>query len=158
MTPSIPLVTTCPACTRLTRVRASPAAEPLFITELRESFVYLHEHQAFPGWCVLVLKDHAEHLHELSALRQSMLWEDVAQVAQAIRRSMAPNRLNYACLGNQLAHVHWHVIPRFVSPQDPAPGKSVWEIPASQVNVGVTSAAAIELIARLRAAGLDREG
>ena len=70
---------TCPLCER-TR---DPTA-PLRIAALRESVVFLHEHQAYPGWCVVVLNDHAEHLGDLPVARQLRLWEDVAQVAAAV--------------------------------------------------------------------------
>jgi diadenosine tetraphosphate (Ap4A) HIT family hydrolase len=32
--------------------------------------------------------------------------------------------MNYELLGNQVPHIHWHVIPRLAN--DPAPLKPVW--------------------------------
>ena len=75
----------CPLCARLGDPHAA-----LRICELRESVVFLHEHQRYEGWCVLVLKEHAEQLHALPVSRQVRLWEDVAQVAGAITRAFAP--------------------------------------------------------------------
>jgi len=137
---------TCPLCARL----HDPAA-PLRITELRESVIFLHEHQAYPGWCVLVLKEHAEQLHALPLSRQLRLWEDVAQVAGAITQAFSPRRLNYECLGNVAGHVHWHVIPRYAAPVDPEPGATVWVRPAAERECGVSAEQARELIGRLRA-------
>jgi diadenosine tetraphosphate (Ap4A) HIT family hydrolase len=37
----------------------------------------------------------------------------VFAVEAALRRSLAPDKVNVASLGNQIPHVHWHVIPRF---------------------------------------------
>lgn len=139
----------CPLCARL-----EDAAATLRICELRESVVFLHEHQRYEGWCVLVLKDHAEHLHALPVHRQLRLWEDVAQVAGAITRAFAPARINYECLGNVVGHVHWHVIPRYTEPFDPDPRATVWVRPAAERDCGVTAERARELIGRLRAAGL----
>jgi diadenosine tetraphosphate (Ap4A) HIT family hydrolase len=138
----------CPLCARL----ADPAA--LRICELRESVVFLHEHQRYEGWCVLVLKEHAEQLHALPVPRQVRLWEDVAQVAGAIVRCFSPRRLNYECLGNVAGHVHWHVIPRYVEPVDPEPGATVWVRPAAERDCGVGAERAAELIGRLRGSGL----
>jgi diadenosine tetraphosphate (Ap4A) HIT family hydrolase len=135
-------------------VRLGDPTAALRICELRESVVFLHEHQRYEGWCVLVLKEHAEHLVDLPLSRQVRLWEDVAQVAGAIVRGFSPRRLNYECLGNVAGHVHWHVIPRYAEPVDPEPGATVWVRPAAERNCGVSAERAAELIGRLREAGL----
>lgn len=125
----------CPACVRLEKVRRGD--DPFFIAELRESIWVLHEHQAYEGWCVLFLKDHHERLEELSRERQARLWEDVMDVGAAIRRAFGPRRLNIECLGNVVAHVHWHVIPRYGSPIDPDPTSTVWTRPRAELECGV---------------------
>lgn len=35
-------------------------------------------------------------------------------------------KLNYGLLGNQLPHIHWHLVPRL--PGDPAPREAPWAI------------------------------
>ena len=35
------------------------------------------------------------------------------RVERAIRRILQPVKVNLASLGNQVPHVHWHVIPRY---------------------------------------------
>ena len=137
-----------------TASRTRDPTAPLRIAALRESVVFLHEHQAYPGWCVVVLNDHAEHLGDLPVARQLRLWEDVAQVAAAVRRAFAPVRINYECLGNLVGHVHWHVIPRYAEPADPDPRSTVWTRPAAERDCGVTAELAAEMIERLRKAGL----
>ncbi|MBX3403150.1 MAG: HIT family protein [Phycisphaeraceae bacterium] len=140
---------TCPLCARLDDPTAA-----LRVCELRESVVFLHEHQRYEGWCVLVLKDHAVHLAALPMPRQVRLWEDVSQVASAITRAFAPARINYECLGNVVGHVHWHVIPRYTEPADPDPRATVWVRPAAERDCGVSVDRAAELIGKLRGAGL----
>jgi diadenosine tetraphosphate (Ap4A) HIT family hydrolase len=142
----------CPACLRIADSRAG--ANPFFIAELKESIAVLHDHQAYEGWCVLLLKHHAEHLHRLSAARRSALSDDMGRVADAIARAFSPRRMNYECLGNQLAHIHWHVIPRYEIPKDPDPRSTVWVRPASELQCGVTPARRLELISKLRQAGI----
>ncbi|MBY0311758.1 MAG: HIT family protein [Phycisphaerales bacterium] len=143
-------MTHCPACERL----RAPAADPLFIAELRQSIAMLHEHQAYPGWCVLFVKDHAEHLHELDPQVRADLMLDVADAAAALNRAFAPRRINYECLGNQLAHIHWHVIPRYQPPLDPDPRSVVWVRDGAQLHCGSTQAERLQAIRALRAAGL----
>jgi diadenosine tetraphosphate (Ap4A) HIT family hydrolase len=132
----------CPACDRLTRLRTSD--DPFLLAELRESFAVLHRHQPFGprvgGWCTLWLKDHHEHLGLLPRDRQDRLASDVADLAGAMHAALAPlgmRRINYECLGNVVAHVHWHLIPRFEAPHDPNPGATVWVRPAAELDCGV---------------------
>lgn len=143
----------CPACGRISAIgqRASNWSH-LFIAELGETAVYLHEHQRYEGWCVLFLKDHADHLADLPIQRQTKIFAEVAAVAQAIRTALKPRRINYECLGNQLNHVHWHVIPRYATPTDPDPTETVWVRPASERNAGVSIERAASLVAAIRAA------
>lgn len=112
----------CLACLRIEQIRRGD--NPHFIAELAESYVVLADEQAYRGWCILLLKDHHEHLACLSLERQMRLWGDVANVAAAMTREFLPARINYECLGNELHHIHWHVIPRYAD--DPAPQAPVW--------------------------------
>ena len=48
-----------------------------------------------------------------------MLMEEVNLVAKAVAQVYEARKINYELLGNQLPHIHWHVIPRLAG--DPAP-------------------------------------
>ena len=37
----------------------------------------------------------------------------VLAVERALRDTLRPEKINLASLGNQVPHLHWHVIPRF---------------------------------------------
>ncbi len=145
-------MTDCPACQRIAEIRAG--TNPSFIAELSESFVVLHDHQPYEGWCVLLVKEHREHLHLLPMAQQARLAEDVARTAAVIAVACTPRRINYECLGNQLAHIHWHVIPRYAFPRDPDPKTAVWVRPAAELAGGVEPQKREETIFRLRRAGL----
>ncbi len=134
------------------RPPTSPAAapDPLLIAEFDETAVFLHAHQRYEGWCVLFLKEHAEHLSDLTVERQARVFAEVARAAAAVRAALTPRRINYECLGNQLAHVHWHVIPRYEPPRDPQPGETVWVRPGAERDCGVDPARAAELVERIR--------
>lgn len=90
------------------------------------SVAYLFEDQFFPGWTVLVLKRHATELFELSADERSRLIEEVSTVAKALTETLHAVKVNYELLGNQLPHIHWHLIPRLVD--DPSPREPVWTV------------------------------
>lgn len=118
----------CLACDRLARIAAGK--DPDFVVSLPETHVVLADEQVYRGYCILYLRDHLEHLDALPLDRQSRLWDDVARVASAVRRELAPVRLNYACLGNFVTHVHWHVIPRYAD--DPEPQHPIWVRPLAE--------------------------
>ncbi|MFZ4574849.1 MAG: HIT family protein [Phycisphaerales bacterium] len=138
----------CPLCETVKRVREG--REPAFIAELSESYALLGENQGCRGWVVLVLKEHAEHLAALGEERQARLFADVTRVARAQRAVFGEVRINYECLGNVVAHVHWHVIPRHGD--DPAPRGAVWGWSAEVLRGTVGADQRQALIERLKAA------
>jgi diadenosine tetraphosphate (Ap4A) HIT family hydrolase len=96
------------------------------IADCGTSIAYLFEDQFFPGWTVLVLKRHATELFQLSADERSRLIEEVSTIAEALMEAFHPVKINYELLGNQLSHIHWHLIPRLVD--DPSPRDPVWTV------------------------------
>jgi diadenosine tetraphosphate (Ap4A) HIT family hydrolase len=96
------------------------------IAEFGLSVAYLHEDQFFAGWTVLILKRHVTELYELAAQERGQLIEEVTAMAQALAAVFQPIKVNYAALGNQLPHMHWHVVPRLRD--DPAPLEAIWGI------------------------------
>jgi diadenosine tetraphosphate (Ap4A) HIT family hydrolase len=96
----------------------------LWIADLLGSRAYLNEDQFFPGWVFVVLRRHATELWELTAEERSVMVEDVTQVARALGRVYRPVKMNYELLGNEVPHVHWHLVPRLA--EDPAPRSPVW--------------------------------
>jgi len=144
----------CPLCK--TAIRALDS-DPLLIAALKYTYVFLSESQGPRGWCVLVLKLHREHLADLPMPMQAGIYQEVAQVASAIRfffptsgKDGGPPRINYECLGNLVPHIHWHIIPRHAD--DPDPTKAVWGWPEAQLRGTMTAAERGELIGKLRAA------
>jgi diadenosine tetraphosphate (Ap4A) HIT family hydrolase len=138
----------CPACDRLDRSRAG--RDPDFVAALSESRVFLADEQVYRGYCLLLMDGHADHLDEVPIERQVRLWEDVARLATALRKELAPVRLNYACLGNFLTHVHWHVIPRYAD--DPEPLHPIWVRPLAERRMSLGGPERDALIGRLRRA------
>jgi diadenosine tetraphosphate (Ap4A) HIT family hydrolase len=108
------------------------------------STAYLHDDQFFPGWTVLVLNRHATELFDLAAAERARLMDEVARVAQALAREFRAVKVNYALLGNQLPHIHWHLIPRTV--RDPAPREAVWAVAHVPTAPGAETAARIAAI------------
>jgi diadenosine tetraphosphate (Ap4A) HIT family hydrolase len=112
---------TCKAC------QGSWPREDHFIADLSLSKAYLHEDQFFPGWTVVVFKRHATELFHLAPTERILLMEDVSRIAKILAQVYEAKKVNYELLGNQLPHIHWHVIPRLAT--DPAPLEPVWRVP-----------------------------
>ncbi|MGH7143017.1 MAG: HIT family protein [Planctomycetota bacterium] len=144
----------CAGCARVARARAGQ--HPFFVAELRESLLFLHDDQRYTGHCVLFLKTHGEHLHGLAPETQAGLAADVADAARVQAALLKPKRINYECLGNVLAHIHWHVIPRYE--WDPEPQSVIWVRPAAERASGADGTAVAALAAKMRAALADRVG
>lgn len=127
------------------------------VADLPETIVFLNDQQGCAGWCVLVLREHAEHLGALAIERQHRIFGEVARVAGAIRAAFptsgvggGPPRINYECLGNLTPHIHWHVIPRHGD--DPEPRAAVWGWPAERLRGAMGEGERAGLAAILRAA------
>ena len=130
----------CPACTG-----PWPSAGQR-IADCGTSVAYLHDDQFFPGWTVLVLKRHATELWQLTPGERTALIEEVARVARAVATAFEAVKVNYELLGNQIAHIHWHLIPRAAG--DPAPRAPAWTV--AHAPLGLDAAATAARIARIR--------
>ncbi|MBX3236643.1 MAG: HIT family protein [Nitrospiraceae bacterium] len=118
-----------------------------FITECGITHAYLHDDQFFPGWTVLVLQRHATELFHLTSAERARLIEDVSAMAGVLSDIFQAAKINYELLGNQLPHIHWHLIPRLH--RDPAPLEPVWRVAHAPLAMEPNAQAA--LIERLRA-------
>ncbi|MDB6096820.1 MAG: histidine triad protein [Francisellaceae bacterium] len=99
---------------------------PWLIHSFPHSYLYVGEHQTFPGYCLLVLKSHVSRLHELEPAIQIALHQELISAGTAINHAFKPTQINYACYGNLTPHVHWHLFPRFEN--DAAWPKPPWSI------------------------------
>jgi diadenosine tetraphosphate (Ap4A) HIT family hydrolase len=131
----------CPACSK-----RWPRADHR-VAELEVAIAYLNEDQFFPGWTVLVLKRHATELYQLTRPERAALMDEVSAVAQAVATTFDAVKVNYELLGNQIAHIHWHIVPRLAG--DPAPRSPAWLVEHAPRQLGAAELA--DRLQRLRA-------
>lgn len=67
----------------------------------------------YPGLCRVIWNAHVKEMTDLAIEDRSTLMRAVCQVEAALREIMQPEKINLACLGNMVPHLHWHLIPRF---------------------------------------------
>lgn len=78
----------------------------------------------YPGFLRVVLNAHVKEMTDLAASDRIEVMRVVFAAETALRQVMRPDKINLATLGNQVPHVHWHVIPRFLD--DPHFPNPVW--------------------------------
>jgi diadenosine tetraphosphate (Ap4A) HIT family hydrolase len=78
----------------------------------------------YTGFCRVVWNTHVKEMSDLSVADKSLIMSVVFCVEAALQKSLSPQKMNLASLGNMTPHVHWHVIPRFAS--DPTFPNAIW--------------------------------
>ncbi|MFA7678905.1 MAG: HIT family protein [Pigmentiphaga sp.] len=67
----------------------------------------------YPGFTRVIWKAHIAEMSDLSATERARLMLVVNEVENVQRQFLRPDKINLASFGNQVPHVHWHVIPRW---------------------------------------------
>jgi len=67
----------------------------------------------YPAFCRVILNRHVKEMTDLPGKERLHIMQAVFAVESALRELLAPDKINLASLGNQVPHLHWHVIPRF---------------------------------------------
>ena len=102
---------TCLLCDRIQDSRQG--AFPFQVHEFEHSFLYLGEHQYYPGYCVLVTKDHFREMTDMPDKIRQEFFQEMMQAHTWIQEIFRPEKMNMCSLGNVVGHVHWHFFPRY---------------------------------------------
>jgi diadenosine tetraphosphate (Ap4A) HIT family hydrolase len=89
--------------------------------------VVLVDDPAYQGFCRVIWRAHVAEMTDLSPAERRCLMDRVFGVEAALRQVLRPATVNLASLGNQVPHLHWHVIPRFAD--DATFPDAVWAAP-----------------------------
>lgn len=100
----------CDLCTLL----SAPPADVLVWRDAQLSVVLVDEPH-YPGFARVIWHAHVKEMTDLAPAERDHVMRVVWQVEAAQRAVMAPDKINVASFGNMTPHVHWHVIPRFVT-------------------------------------------
>jgi diadenosine tetraphosphate (Ap4A) HIT family hydrolase len=110
----------CNFCQKLDAIDQLSANE--LVCELPYSVVLLGPWQRYQGYCIVVSRSHVTELSQLDT--RHLFLGEMCLVARAIETCFHPKKLNYELLGNQVPHLHWHVIPRYAD--DPDAANPIW--------------------------------
>ena len=99
----------------------------------REKFRIIQANDAgFPAFYRVVWTQHVAEFSDLSLEDRNICMNAVVLIEQILRSELQPLKVNLASLGNEVPHLHWHVVARFDwDSHFPAP---VWAAPARPVN------------------------
>lgn len=78
----------------------------------------------FPGFTRVIWHSHVKEMTDLSSNERKELMGVVFAVEQIMRDTLKPDKINLASLGNQVPHLHWHIIARWQN--DPTFPGAVW--------------------------------
>ena len=97
-------VAPCPLC--------QPETENVLWRDAR-CRVILVDDPEYAGFCRVIWQAHVKEMTDLLESDRAHFMAVVFGVEQQLRELMHPEKINLASLGNQVPHLHWHVIPRF---------------------------------------------
>jgi diadenosine tetraphosphate (Ap4A) HIT family hydrolase len=117
------------------------------LASLGVSELGLYSDSRFPGRSLLKLNGHWDSLEDLPDDVALEFLSDTRRSMAAIRRATGAERVNFAVLGNAVAHVHGHLIPRFPATES-KPQSSPWDDPRPRTKL--EGAQELELIGRIR--------
>ena len=95
------------------------------IALLPTAVAVLGNDQYYRGYALVIARRHATELYHLPDSESTAYFQDMLRVARAIDRAFSPRKMNYELLGNTVAHLHWHLFPRYAD--DPNPTRPTWE-------------------------------
>ncbi len=100
-------------CERLALWRGGQ--NPYFIAEFEHSIFVVADHQFYPGYTLILYKQHLRDLHQLPPDVQAGLFRELMVATNAVVKTYQPDKINHLSLGNEQPHIHWHIIPRYLS-------------------------------------------
>ncbi|HVB46960.1 MAG TPA: HIT family protein [Burkholderiales bacterium] len=104
----------------------------------------------YPGFLRIILKRHVREMTDLAPPERERLMRAVFAAESTLRALFRPDKVNLASLGNQVPHLHWHVLARHA--EDRHFPDSIWAPPrraAAPPRPAVTEAALAGQLAAL---------
>lgn len=111
------------------------------------------EEPGYPGFCRVIWNTHIREMSDLGTADREHCLHVVFAVERVLRAAMHPDKINLASLGNMVAHLHWHVIPRFVD--DPHFPQPIWGL-RQRAGIAVRRGADAKELAQALAAELKQ--
>lgn len=103
------------------------------VARLEVSTLCLLKNQTYRGHCILIYDlRHVARPDQLTAEEWTTFSLDLHECVRAAMDVCGPDHINVECLGNQVPHLHWQIIPRYKS--DPRWSGPVWTTTAEELH------------------------
>lgn len=126
---SLTVMFMCEICNRINKIK--DGTNPHFVKELETGYVVLGDYQYFRGYTLFLCKEHKRELFELDENFRKKFMDEMILTAQAVYNAFDADKMNYECLGNGDAHLHWHLFPRVRG--DIESNGPVWWLPKEEM-------------------------
>lgn len=83
------------------------------VSEMRVSTLFLLRDQSFKGRCVLMFEEHCKEIDEMPEDKMLPFMQDLSAAVSAIRSVFNPEKVNYAIFGDEVPHLHIHLVPKY---------------------------------------------
>ena len=100
----------CLICDRIEMIKKG--TNPYFVKELETGYVVIGDNQHFKGYTLFLCKEHKTELFYLEKEFAAKFMQEMILVAEAVKKAFGAEKMNYECLGQGDAHLHWHLYPR----------------------------------------------
>ena len=94
----------CPLC--------APPGDEVLWRDARARIIRVDD-STQPGYTRIIWQAHTAEMTQLTPTDRQRLMDLVYLVEQIQREELSPDKINLASLGNQVPHLHWHIIPRW---------------------------------------------
>lgn len=121
--------------------------DPLTVLFARSDWLVIDaQDPVYPALTRVIWHAHVKEMSDLTRLERTDLMGVVFEVEAIMRKHLNPDKINVASLGNQVPHVHWHVIGRWHN--DPTFPDAIWSTKAQSADEKARSAAHRKSLAR----------
>lgn len=87
------------------------------VKEYEHWLLQVHGNQGYLGRCVVMCKrPDAQDLTDATPEEQNELFLILRKTRKALTKAFSPDWFNYSFLGNELPHLHGHIVPRYRKP------------------------------------------
>jgi diadenosine tetraphosphate (Ap4A) HIT family hydrolase len=124
---------------------------PYLVADLGTSVLVMGDDRdgdLYRGYAILAFKEHVREPHELPDEVAASHMAELVVAGRAIDEAFSPVKVNYASFGNEVPHLHWHIIPRYA--HDPDRGYQPWRNEGRFVDGMITPQDGAQLAATVR--------
>ncbi len=100
----------CDMCKVIEQIKRGE--NPWFVKGFETGYLILGWNQHFYGYCLFICKQHVVELFDLDIDYRTKYMQEMVVAAEAVKKAFNADKINYECLGNGDAHLHWHIFPR----------------------------------------------